>query len=91
MANAAFNVQIKNFEFSDVTFKQLGLRTIEDYVNEKNPLDKAGAYNIQEVKKTFIENLEGSFDNVMGLPVELVVDMLDEIVEKIGVEDGKVY
>jgi septum formation protein len=80
MVNRAFNIQFADFESSEVTFKQLDLRTIEDYVNDKRPFDMAGGYGIQDVKDSFIENLDGDLYNVMGLPVELVVDMLDMII-----------
>jgi len=86
IVNTASKVQIKNFDISDVTFRDLEMTAIETYVKENKPLDKAGAYNIQEVKDTFIECLEGNYDNVMGLPLDLVADMFDEIMEKILIE-----
>ena len=49
---------------------------IKTYVNEKQPLDKAGSYGIQEVGDEFVEHLEGKMDTVMGLPVQLVTDLL---------------
>ena len=68
--------QNTDFEFSDVTFRELTREQIETYVQEKQPLDKAGSYGIQEVGGEFVEHLEGKKDNVMGLPVNLVADML---------------
>ncbi|MCK5309981.1 MAG: septum formation protein Maf [Thermoplasmata archaeon] len=68
--------QNTDFEFSDVTFRELTKEQIEAYVQEKQPLDKAGSYGIQEVGDEFVEHLEGKKDNVMGLPVNLVADML---------------
>lgn len=65
-----------DFDFSDVTFRNLSREQIEAYVNEKKPLDKAGSYGIQEIGDEFVVHLEGSYENVMGLPVNLVADML---------------
>lgn len=59
------------FSISNVRFKKLSLPEIEFYVAECNPLDKAGAYGIQEwIGYIGITHIEGSFYNVMGLPVQ---------------------
>jgi len=52
-----------------VYFNELSETLIEQYVKEKRPLDKAGAYGIQD-GFPLINRIEGSFDNVMGLPTE---------------------
>ncbi len=55
---------------SQVTFRPLSSQEIEYYVDTYKPYDKAGAYGIQEwIGHTAIESIEGSFYNVMGLPV----------------------
>lgn len=60
-----------------VTFKELSTEEIEYYVNRYKPLDKAGAYGIQEwIGFIGISNIEGSYFNVMGLPTHLVYEML---------------
>jgi septum formation protein len=59
------------YSISNVRFKKLSLPEIEFYVAEFNPLDKAGAYGIQEwIGYIGITHIEGSFYNVMGLPVQ---------------------
>jgi septum formation protein len=59
------------FSISNVRFKNLSLPEIEYYVSEFSPLDKAGAYGIQEwIGYIGITQIEGSFYNVMGLPVQ---------------------
>lgn len=60
-----------NFAVStDVYFKQLRKEEIYYYVDNYRPFDKAGAYGIQEwIGMAGIEKIEGSFYNVMGLPV----------------------
>ncbi len=60
-----------------VTFKKLSKEEIDYYVNTHKPLDKAGAYGIQEwIGFIGISNIEGSHFNVMGLPTHLVYETL---------------
>ena len=57
-------------ELTQVTLKPLSVTQIEAYHAAVNPLDKAGAYGIQEQGDMLVESVEGSFSNVVGLPVE---------------------
>ena len=59
-----------------VTFRRLADAEIEDYIATEEPYDKAGAYGIQGVGGGFIAHVDGSRDNVMGLPTERVVAAL---------------
>ena len=61
---------------SEVTFRTLDDDAIRDYFTLVNPLDKAGAYGIQEHGERIIHSIRGSIDNVMGLPVSQVVAAL---------------
>ncbi|MCQ2742165.1 MAG: Maf family protein [Bacilli bacterium] len=54
---------------TDVYFNKLSEEKIREYVQKKKPLDKAGAYGIQD-GCDLIDRIEGSYDNVMGLPTE---------------------
>lgn len=57
---------------SYVEFEKLTQEMIENYVLKYKPYDKAGAYGIQELPKGFVKNVEGSFENIIGLcPVSL--------------------
>ena len=58
---------VTNSTTSYVTFNQLTEEQILDYVKTKKPLDKAGAYGIQELDEKFIKSLNGSKNNVIGL------------------------
>lgn len=67
----SLNKQKSFFSISNVSFKQLSLPEIEYYVTEFSPYDKAGAYGIQEwIGYIGITHIEGSFYNVMGLPIQ---------------------
>ncbi len=61
---------------SRVTFRKLAEAEIEDYIATGEPFDKAGAYGIQGMGGGFIAQVEGSRDNVMGLPAATVVAAL---------------
>lgn len=58
-----------------VTFKNLKDSEIVNYIERVNPCDKAGGYGIQELGWSLIRSIEGSFDNVMGLPLSKVLEM----------------
>ena len=59
-----------------VWFKPLTGAEIQDYIDRENVMDKAGAYGIQGFASVFIPRIEGSYSNVMGLPLALVYDLL---------------
>ncbi|GAA3972771.1 Maf family nucleotide pyrophosphatase [Mucilaginibacter dorajii] len=59
------------FDVSEVFFRQMSLEEISSYVEQYNPLDKAGSYGIQErIGLIGIEKIQGSYTNVVGLPTE---------------------
>lgn len=62
---------------SDVFFRPLTHEEIEHYLDEYRPFDKAGSYGIQDwMGLNKISRIEGSFYNVMGLPIDLVYEAL---------------
>ena len=67
--NTSDNSVITDFEKSDVTFKNLTQKEIDDYIRTCDPLDKAGSYSIQGIASSFIEKLDGDYNNVVGLPI----------------------
>ncbi len=64
------------YDKTEVKFKVLSEKEIIDYVESGGPLDKAGAYGIQECGEMFVESIKGSFSNVVGLPKELLLRFL---------------
>ena len=87
--NYPFYVRSKNIErISTYTYDEEAILTPGDgdickiwhYINEYNPLDKAGSYGIQDwFGYTAVENINGCFYNVMGLPINKVYDALKDI------------
>lgn len=67
---------VKFHETTRVKFRALSAAEIRDYLASIDPLDKAGAYAAQEDGGRIIECVEGSFTNVVGLPMERVVEAL---------------
>ncbi len=63
---------------TDVFFHELDDETLFAYLAKTQPLDKAGAYGIQDCGEMIIERIEGAYDNVMGLPVAQVLMTLEE-------------
>ena len=64
-------------ERTAVTFRPLTAAQIDEYLRRINPLDKAGAYAIQEHGAMIVERIEGSYCNVVGLPLERVQPVLE--------------
>ena len=64
-------------DVTDVTFRSLDRETIEGYVATDEPMDKAGAYAVQGRGAALIEGIRGDFFSVMGLPLRLVLDLLE--------------
>ena len=71
-------VQERSFSVeTDVTFKKLSAWEIDYYIDNYKPFDKAGAYGIQEwIGLVGVEYINGSYFNVMGLPVQRIYNEL---------------
>ena len=61
---------------TEVRFKKLTAREIDWYINSGEPFDKAGAYGIQGIGTFLVRRINGSYTNVVGLPVCEVMDFL---------------
>ncbi len=66
-------------ETSEVTFNKISENDIKNYIYDFKPYDKAGSYGIQELPETFIKEIKGEYDNIVGLPTKLLINMLSEI------------
>ncbi len=70
---------IKNYRFYDVsyvTFKNINDDSIKAWLSKDDYLDKAGSYAIQKSDNFFNVEIDGSLDNIIGLPVEKIVEIL---------------
>ena len=69
---------------STVSFRELTTEEIDYYIDTYHPFDKAGAYGIQEwIGYVAIEGIDGSFFNVMGLPVQRLYVELSDFIESL--------
>ncbi|MGE0884859.1 MAG: nucleoside triphosphate pyrophosphatase [Blastocatellales bacterium] len=71
--NQSSDVAVTRVRFAPLTDAEISW-----YVATGEPMDKAGAYGIQGFASRFIESIEGSYSNVVGLPVQMVYRMISE-------------
>ncbi|OGC11958.1 septum formation protein Maf [candidate division WOR-1 bacterium RIFOXYA12_FULL_52_29] len=67
------------YETTIVRMKPVPDKLIADYVATGRPLDKAGAYGIQELEEGFVEKVDGDYDNVIGLPIIRLAGLIKEM------------
>jgi septum formation protein len=63
---------------TQVTFRNISTPEIKAYIKTGEPMDKAGSYGIQGLGAIFVEKISGSYSNVVGLPLELLAQMLPD-------------
>jgi septum formation protein len=80
----AGELELGGVETTRVAFASLSASDIDWYVRSGEGRDKAGAYAIQGLASRFIPRIEGSYSNVVGLPVATVVGLLSEIRRRLG-------
>lgn len=67
--------EVSHIETTDVFFKVLNDKEICDYVATGEPMDKAGAYGIQGLGRSFVEKFVGDYNNVVGLPLHALENL----------------
>lgn len=70
-------VKFTDFACTKVLFERLTSEQIDEYIRSGSPMDKAGAYGIQD--GAVVEKYEGSYTNVVGLPLEITQRMYEEV------------
>ncbi len=70
--------EVSQTETTKIYFRQLTDDEIWTYIDTGEPMDKAGAYGIQGQGGKFIERFDSPFDNVVGLPIDLVKNLLSK-------------
>jgi septum formation protein len=63
------NIDLTEHEVTLVRFRELSEKDIRDYIASGSPLDKAGAYGIQDLNAYLVTSIKGSYHNVIGFPV----------------------
>ena len=76
--------EVTRAEPTHVHFRDLSPEEIAAYIRTKEPMDKAGAYGAQGRGAVFIRGIEGDFFNVVGLPLCLLSEILDEFGVKLA-------
>lgn len=76
LINLDSNKKIIDYVISNVKFKKLSEEDINDYIRTKESLDKAGAYGIQGYGALLVEEIQGDYFNIVGLPISRLSDLL---------------
>jgi septum formation protein len=76
-------------DVTNVVFRRLGESFLETYVATGEPMDKAGAYGIQGYGAALVERIDGDFFGVMGLPIRLVLELLERAGHPYRFEGGR--
>ena len=77
-----YKEKIYNFSVSSyVYFKELDDKMINSYLDTNEPYDKAGSYAIQGLGRNLISKYEGELENIIGLPIKEIKEVLGEINE----------
>ena len=66
------NLNINFSEKTNVTFYEISDNQIDWYITNNNPYDKAGSYGIQDGSQLFVKNINGNYENVIGLPISKI-------------------
>jgi septum formation protein len=75
LVNLAKNFSIVKLSETEVTFRALSLAELKAYAATKEPYDKAGSYAAQGLGASFVKSINGSYTNVVGLDLGLVIDI----------------
>lgn len=71
---------VTDYEKTEVTFRKLSPKEIRDYIKTGSPMDKAGAYGIQDdFGAVFVKRIDGCYYNVVGLPLAKIYKSLIDV------------
>ena len=77
--NISKNIDIKDYNVTEVFFRELDENMIKWYIETGEPMDKAGSYGIQGKGAIFVDKINGDFFNVMGFPIGSFIEMLNKL------------
>lgn len=75
-------ININEYEITEVHFRELSEEDIKNYIAGGSPMDKAGAYGIQDVDAYLVDKIMGSYHNVIGFPVSHFALVWNEIINQ---------
>ena len=75
-----------DYDITDVYIKDMTDEEIEKWVNEGNPLDKAGAYAIQSQFCVYVDRIDGNYTTVVGLPMHRLYEVIKEYEDRIEIK-----
>jgi septum formation protein len=80
LLNKNLNKQINGYSRTKVNFRKLDVKEIKDYIKTGSPMDKAGAYGIQDdFGAVFVKSIQGCYYNVLGFPASKIYEELKNI------------
>ncbi len=81
LLNKKLNKQITGYSKTEVTFRKLEIKEIKDYIKTGSPMDKAGAYGIQDdFGAVFVKKINGCYYNVLGFPASKIYEEIKKII-----------
>jgi septum formation protein len=82
--------RLRHVEPTRVRLARMSETEIAWYVSSGEPFDKAGAYAVQGLASRFVEGIDGSYSNVVGLPISSVYELLKELgCDILGMENSQ--
>lgn len=73
----------ESYVISEVVFNQIDEKLIDEYIKSGSPMDKAGAYGVQDSEQfPLVKNIKGSLHNVIGFPVEEIKQAIQNFTKK---------
>ncbi len=73
------NKQETGVDISKIHVKVLNIDTVREFLSSINPLDRAGGFSMEGPMSIMFDNIEGSFFNILGMPVSLLYDLFQKM------------
>jgi len=77
--NTQNNKIASTVDIADVTLAQLSDKEIDDYIETGIPMDRAGAYGIQDLDGKLVASFKGDQETILGLPTKIVLELIEKV------------